>query len=285
MIFGDHRSLLTLSFVLGVWASAFAGIRDGLESYTPGHLVLLRLLVASGVLAIYALITKMRLPDRQDLAIIVLVGFFGFTVYHVCLTFGEVQVTAGAASLLISFAPVITTLISVFFLHERLRVWGWVGMLISMAGIVFILIGEGKEMRFEPSGLLIILAALGMSLYTVLQKPLLRKYRALEVVTYCIWAGTLFTLVFLPGLGEAIVAAPPSDTLAVVYLGIFPTALAYVAFSYVLAYTTVSLVSNSLYLIPVFAMGIAWVWLREVPSMLSLVGGGVVMIGILLVMR
>jgi drug/metabolite transporter (DMT)-like permease len=92
-------------------------------------------------------------------------------------------------------------------------------------------------------------------------------------------------LVFLPGLGRAIANAPLDITLAIVYLGVFPAALAYVAFSAVLAHAPASLVTTSLYLIPVVATGIAWVWLREVPSMLTLVGGGIVMAGVLLVVR
>ena len=48
------RALLALAATLLLWASAFAGIRAGLRAYSPAHLAVLRFLVASAVLAIYA---------------------------------------------------------------------------------------------------------------------------------------------------------------------------------------------------------------------------------------
>jgi len=56
------RTLLALGFTLVVWASAFAGIRAGLRAYTPANLAVLRFLVASAVLAVYAGVAHFRWP-------------------------------------------------------------------------------------------------------------------------------------------------------------------------------------------------------------------------------
>ena len=112
----DRRSVLALAFTLLVWASAFAAIRLCLLSgaYSPGHLALLRFLVASCTMLIYCAFFKVRLPEKRDLPTFILLGFLGVAVYHTALNFGQVTVGAGAASFLINTAPVFTALLAMF---------------------------------------------------------------------------------------------------------------------------------------------------------------------------
>ena len=279
----DPRTVAALAVTLLFWASAFAGIRAGLQSYSPGQLALLRFLVASAVLAAYAAATRMHLPHRRDLPAILLLGFAGITVYHVALNYGEVTVTAGAASLLIALSPVFTALLAVIFLGERLGGWGWVGIAVSFLGGALIALGEGERMRFSLGAVLILLAAFSTSLYYVLQKPYLGRYSPLQFTACAIWAGTLLMLPFLPGLAGTLRTAPPAATLAVVYLGVFPGAVSYVTWSYVLSRVPASRAGTFLYLAPPLATAIAWIWLGETPPVISLVGGLVSLLGVALV--
>jgi len=289
----EPRTWLAISALLLLWASAFAGIRAGMrlspsgavgpDGYGPGELALLRFGTASTVLALYAFAKRMRLPERSELPLIGLTGFLGISVYHVALNFGEVTVQAGAASLLISAAPVFSALLSVAVLKERLTRLGWLGILLAFAGVVLIALSGGRGLHFTPGALLILLAATVAAVYSILSKQLLRRHAALEFTCYSIWAGTLPLLVFLPGLLRRLPVAAPPATFAVIYLGIFPAAIAYVLWNYALARMPASLLSSFLYLSPVLASLIAWLWLGEVPALLNLVGGAIAILGVILV--
>jgi len=279
----DIRTLAAFGVTLLFWSSAFAGIRASLHAYTPAHIALLRHIVASVVLAGYAALTRMRLPHWRDIPGIALTGFVGITVYHVALNTGEVSVSAGVASFLIASAPIFLALLATTFLKERLRWWGWIGIALSFVGVTVIALGTKEGLHFDPGAFVVLVAAIAQSLYIIGQKLYLTRYNAFQFTTYAIWAGTLFLLVFSPGLVEQVRVAPPNATLAVVYLGIFPSAIAYVSLAYALARTSASTVASFLYLVPALALFIAWVWLGEIPTAFSLMGGILILSGVILV--
>ena len=268
------------AMVLG--ASAFPGIRAALDGYSPYHLALFRFVIASLTLAVPAVVLRVRVPRRKDLPRLILLGFLGFAFYHVALNYGEMTVTAGAASFIICTVPIFNVALSMFMLRERLRPAAWAGMAVSMFGVALITLGENGGFEPRAGALLILAAAVAQSFYFVLQKPLLESYSAFEVVCYGAWSGTGLLLVFTPGLFEAVLRATSGATWSVVYLGMVPGALAYLGWSYALAKMGVSRMSSYLYLIPVLAMIIGYLWLGEVPTGLALLGGPITLAGVVL---
>ncbi len=277
-----HTLLLT-GVAIVIWSTAYAGIRAALLAYSPGHLLVGRFLVTSAVLAVYAGLTRMRLPAARDLPGVLLAGVLGVALSHVTLTYGEVTVTAGATSLLMASVPAFTALLALLFLHERLRIWGWLGIAASFAGVALIALGEGEGLQVNVGAFLILGSAMTSGVYTILQKRFLRKYSPLSVIACAIWAGTFCLLIFAPGLPQAVSAAPLEATLGLVYLGIFPAALCSVLWGYVLQVIPASTAGSFLYLIPVLAVPIAWVWLGERSDVVSMLGGVVALLGVAVV--
>lgn len=278
----DARLGLAIAAMLLMWGSAFAAIRSALPFFSPGALALLRFLFASASLGALSAARGLPQPAGRDLPTLLGLGVLGITIYHLSLNWGEQTVTAGAASLLIASAPMVTALLARPLLKEALSRWAWAGIVLGFGGVALITLGEGQELRVEPGALVILLASMSASLYSVLQKRYVGRYPPLAFTTYVVWAGTIPMLVFLPQLLEALKTAPAGAIASVAYLGAFPGGLAYVLWVYGLSRTSASRLSSFLYLSPVVAIGIAWVWLREIPSWLSLVGGLVTVGGVTL---
>jgi len=278
------RTSTAVVVTLLLWSSAFAGIREGLAGgYTPGHLVLLRFLSASAVFAVYAGIRRIALPKPKDVVRIALLSFVGISIYHITLTFGEQTVPAGTASLIIAAAPTFTALIAAFVLKERLNRMGWLGLGIGFLGILFISLSDTQAKGFTMGALLILISAVATAIFFVYQKPLFQRYKPIDLTAYFTWFGTIPFLVFSPGLWHQIHTATTAATWSVIYIGVFPAAIAYVSWAIALSRATAGRVTSALYVNPVLSVLIAWVWLKEIPHTLSLIGGGIAMVGLLMV--
>jgi len=280
----ESRALVAIILTIIPWASAFVGIRAGLQDYSPGHLTLLRFLVASLVMLIYALLVRMPLPERKDWPAILGLGFLGITTYHTALNYGQVTVQAGPAALIIAVGPIFTALMSYFYLRERLSRAGWLGITIAFSGIALIALGKSRGgFSLDPNALLIVLSALVTSIYFVFQRPIVKKYNPLNFTAYSIWAGTLPLLFFWPGFVVQVQSASASATWSVIYLGVLPGGLSYFTWNYALSRLPPSRVTSFLYISPVLATLMAYFWLGEVPPALSLAGGAIALIGVIVV--
>ncbi len=262
-----------------IWGSGFAAIRASLlGGFSAQHLLVFRFLIASLVFVIYALLpgVKLRLPKKEHLLPIALLGIFGITIYQLGVTFGQETVSAGAASMIVAASPLFTALLAIFALKEPMNRLGWISLFVGFIGVVLIMLGaEGASMEISLGAIYILIAAIATSIFYVYQKPLFQTYRPIELTAYFTWAGTIPFLIFLPGLGDTLQASTNEAFWSAIYLGIFPAAAAYVLWAYALSLSDAGAISSILYFEPVVAIIVAWVWLQEIPTILSVIGGAI----------
>lgn len=268
---GGNAIHILITIIL--WASAYVGIRIGLHSYGPFEMALFRYLVASASMAALAPVAGIRLPGRRDLGLILLTGAIGISVYNMALNYGERFITAGEACFIINTAPLFTALLACLFLKERLTPRFMLGLCTSFIGVTLIALRFESGLSFRAGTMMVLVAAVAHAAFFVLQRPLLKRYRPLEVTSYTIWSGTLCLLPFITGLPGQFRAADPGATLSVVYLGIFPAAVANFSWSRVLSKMAASQAASFLYAVPVVTLVIGFVLIREIPSPISIAGG------------
>lgn len=290
--------LLVLLAVL--WAAAFPLIKVALEGLSAPHLTLARHVAAS--LAFLVLMVAMRrplLPAARDVPALLGLGFLGIFVYHLALNTGEQRVSAGATSLIVATAPLLTAVVATALGRERLPLAGWLGSALGFAGVALIVLGEpggggstaaasggpgaAGGSAIEPFAGFVLVSAVAAAFFAVLQRPLLARYRPVDLMAFATWAGTLPMLAFLPGFGGAVAAAGTAPLASAALLGVFPSALAYTLFAIALARAPATVVTPYLYLVPVFALILSWWWLGEVPTWVTAVGGAVVVVALAVV--
>ncbi|MFD7232824.1 DMT family transporter [Streptomyces sp. NPDC059881] len=278
------RSFLALMGVVVLWASAFPAIRVGVDGLGVAALSFLRLGIAAVALVVVAPFLGVRRPQLRDMPLIGLAGATGMTAYQVLLNWGEVHVSAGTASMLISVAPVFSVLLGRAFLSEPVRRNVVIGSGVAIGGSLIVALGGG-DAGFSVGALVVLAAAALQGVYHVVSKPLLRRYSGMEVATYAMVAGTIFALPLLPATLHGAAGAPLGALLSAAYLALLPSAVGFVLWGYAVARLPLTISTAALYLVPPVALIVSFVWLSEIPHLLEVVGGVVIISGVVLIKR
>jgi drug/metabolite transporter (DMT)-like permease len=269
----------TVTVVL--WASAFVSIRSAGAAYSPGALALGRLLAGALALGVLCLVRGEGLPPRAAWRGIAVSGLLWFGFYMVALNWGEQQVDAGTAALVVNTGPILVALLGSRLLGDTMPPRLLAGMAVSFAGAVTVglsMSGGGGSSLLGVA--LCLLAAVGCACGVVAQKPALSSASPLQVTTFGCLVGAVACLPFAGQLVRDAADAPASATLNMLYLGVFPTALAFTTWAYALARTTASRMGATTYAVPALVVLMSWLFLDEIPGLFTLGGGLLCLAGV-----
>jgi drug/metabolite transporter (DMT)-like permease len=280
-------------FAVIVWGASFIATKVALQDSSPLTVVWLRFLIGVVILGIVvALRRQFGLPEKKEWGYFALLGFLGIT-FHQWLQSNALQTAeAGTTAWIVSTTPVFMALLGWFILKERL---GWtknLGILLAFLGVVVVISkGDLGSVSFgnfgAPGDILVLISAVNWAVFSALSRRGLKSHSASLMMFLLMaigWVFTTFLFITTNGLGE-IASITVDGWMALGFLGVFCSGLAYVAWYDALKALTTTETGAFLYIEPLVAVVIAFFVLGEAITWASLLGGAVILFGVWLVNR
>jgi len=280
-----HLPLLAALVAVVLWAAAFVGIRAAGRSFSPGALALGRLTIGSVLLGSVVLSRPVLRPTKRELGLLLLAGFLWFGVYNLVLNEAERRVDAGTAAMLVLIAPIFIIALAAVFLKERTTPNLLLGGGLAFAGVVVIGFATSTGKASLVGIILCLLAALSYSIGLVAEKPVLHRISALQATWTCCVVGMLFCLPYAPVLVRELRLAPTGGIGWLLFLGVFPTSIAFTTWAYALARGSAGRLAATAYLIPPITIVMSWAILGEAPGLIAVLGGAVCLAGVYIARR
>lgn len=270
---------------VALWSSAYVFTKLALTSFTPTALGFLRCVVAALTLLCLSMRRAHTLPRLRDWPVFLLSGILGFSLYLWLFNTGQASLTATTSCILISTAPLITAALAAGLLREKLRLLDWIALLLAFAGVLMLTLWKGA--LSVNSGVFWTLgAAFCISGYTLLQRRYAGRYGALVLTVWSFACAALTLSPFAYQAARQFLLAPWTHCCAVVFLGLFPSALAYLLWARALALAeNTGAIAAYMFLTPLFSLLLGYIVLAEVPGPETFAGGAAILAALALLQR
>lgn len=302
-VFIRRRSTLWYFFLLTLvnlmWAGQGTAIKFLDRQLGPIAITFLPFYAAT-LLLIPLLIRVRRLhpesprPTADDWMKFIVAGVGGQVLAQLGMTWGISRSLASNGAILNLMIPVITAALASILLRERITPLRVVCLAMGLLGAFFLSVQDLRQSSFLQSGylagnLLILLGTFGSSFYNVFCKGLMQRFSEMEILIFSYLTASLASLPLLiwvePFHWSVLTSLDWKSWLAFGFLTLFMYGASMILFFYVLQRLPVTVASASLYLVPVFGVILAMLFLQEQLTPLALVGTGIVFCGTILIMK
>ena len=280
-----------LIILSAIWGSAFFAIKIGLESFSPITVASLRLSIASLFLLFFFYIQKKKIFfTAQIIYLLIIIGIIGNFIPFFLISWAEQHIPSSTAGMLMAIGPIITLVMSHFLTKsDKFTIIKFVSISIGFIGVLFIFstnsFGNLVEYNFIDliAKFLVIIAAFGYMLSNIIAYEKLNQLDSFSITTFATTFGAIFSIPFFLidiSFNNYNYSFNYNSILAVIYLGIFPTAIAFQFRYYITKTSGPVFLSYVAYLIPAFALIWGYILLSEKIGLNSLIGILLILIGV-----
>jgi len=278
---------LLLFFQGAIWGSSFQAIKFALEGYGPISVAAGRIFLAAIIITFYALARGHDFPrNPRTIIFLVIVGFFNCALPFFLISWGEQDLDTGRTAIFMATGPLIALGIAHFSTpDERVTFFKGIGFLMGFIGVLFVIGLEtfrGEAMALLPQ-LAIICAATSYAISGAIAKRI--ENVASSMFTACVLISASLMTVPVSLLVEAPLQVNHSDAsqsslLAILYLGLVPTGLAFLIRFHLLRTAGYTFVSQVGYLVPMFGVLFGAIIFQETITLPAMFGLALILAGI-----
>ena len=267
-----------------IWGSSFLFMAIGLDSFHPGLVSFIRVLVAALFFFSLPGVRSTRI-DRGDWPRLIVLSITWVAIPFTLFPIAQQWISSGTAGMLNGSTPIFAAIIASILLRRMPGRLQTVGLLVGLAGVVLITYPAAQDSSNQLGGVL--LALLASALYGVainLAVPALQKYGSLPVMGRMMWISAPLVAPFgIYALGRSGFSAP--SLIATMAVGLLGTGLAFILAGKLASRVGSTRSSFTAYLIPVVALILGWLVRDEVIAPLSILGIALVLSGAFLASR
>lgn len=280
---------LLMLLVILIWGLNLSVIKISLREIPPLPFNGIRLLLSSFLLMLAIIIIEKNLYiKREYLPKIIFLSIIGHTIYQLLFIKGIDSTTASNTSLILGTSPIVISIFSSYFKHERLKPLGWLGILFGFIGLYIVIKSKGEELYISSQtlkgDLILLIAVILWAFYSVSSKPILKIYSPLKFTGITM---TIGSLLFFPFSFNELKRLQFSEISFQAWLWLIYSGALALSFSLVIWFMSVKKVGNSQTAIysnlqPVSAVIFAYFILSEEITLNLIIGALIIFTGIYL---